>query len=447
MKKILMIALLLSFLGSCTEEQDNSIERNNRKNVSSERLTVTPEPTTPTPTPTEAATPTKGAPTPKPTATSTPTPTPTMAPCVATDEILTAEEFSGKVQIMDTVLQFPCRLKELMALANVTIEQYSYASISGYDPLNDTYAAESKNTLVIIFADESECRIVVENKDGVALKLEELYVTELYSESPCVFFPKGVYIGAHCSVLNEWKEYDSMVSGSSVARYKYQEAECKMEYSTLELGAEFTINVNNTTYCIDAVEYIPSFYVNLEQMTEMVQNYYPKDLAYHVPIVLSKSWRTGLIVYEGRRFAVTLEDSWMFDNPKTKEELLEKLGRELRYYNEDWNDWYYYTDTSDHTNEKIVVKEEETLTSVVNFWDYADFAGVDSITLDDGKQVRPENEQWKQFADVAVMSGGYLDAWKFTLEPLDQGEIPKEVETLFRDVVLEMAKSVREVEE
>ena len=452
MKKLLLMALLLAFIGGCaTKEPDDEINRNNRKNVSSERLTPTPM-VEPTVEPTKAPVPTNGlwvytTNTPTPTATSTPTPTPTLVPYVATEEILAAEEFSGKVQFMDTVVQFPCRLKELLALDNATIEQYEYASVNGYDPLNDTYAAESRNTLIMTFADESECRITVENKDGVALALGELYVTELYSESPCLFFPKGVSVGVHCSVLKEWQEHDSMVSGSSVACYKYQEAECKMEYSTLDLGAEFAIDVSNTTYNIDAVEYTPAFYVSMDQMTEMVQNYYPKDLAYHVPIVLSKSWRTGLIVYEGRRFAVALEDSWLFENPQTKEELLEELGRELRYYNEEWDDWYYYTDTADDTNEKIVVKEEETLTSVVNFWNYADFAGVDSITLEDGKQVRPEHEQWKQFADVAVMSGGYLDMWKFTLEPLDQGDVPEEVENLFREVVLEMAKSVKEVEE
>lgn len=442
MRKLVLAVLLLSFLGSCQmEEEPKSLERNNRKNVSGERLTETPAPT-----PTKAAVPTKGIPTPKPTATGTPTPTPTPVPYMAMEEILLADEFSGKVQMADTLLQFPCRLKEIMAISGLVVEQSPYASMNGYDPLNDTYAAESSNSLQIIFPDGSEARITVENKEQIALPMKELYVTEIYSESPCIFFPKGIGVGAHCSVLKEWKEHDSLVSGSSVARYKYQETEYKMEYGTLDLGAEFAIDVNNSTYYIDAVEYVPAFYVTMEHMTDMVQNTYPKDLSYHVPIVLSESWKAGLIVYEGRRFALALEDYWMFENPKTTDALLAELGRELQYFNEEWQEWYYYTDKADANNEKIVVKEEDNLISVVNFWDYADFEGVETLTMED-KQVRPEHEKWKRFAEVAVLYDGYVDNWKLTLEPLDQGDIPEEVNKMFRVVVLEMAESVKEVEE
>lgn len=122
------------------------------------------------------------------------------------------------------------------------------------------------------------------------------------------------------------------------------------------------------------------------------------------------------------------------------------MGRTMEYYNEEWESWYYWTDTSDTTNEKIVVKEDEVFYSVVNFWDYSDCAGKESILVSD-KQLRLRKEAWKLYADLAMLSGNYVDFWSFTVEALDQSEIPEEVETLFRDVVLIMAESVEIYEE
>ena len=59
----------------------------------------------------------------------------------------------------------------------------------------------------MVFADGSEAELEVENLSLVSLPLEELYVTELTSESSCIFFPKGVSVGVHCEILKEWKEF------------------------------------------------------------------------------------------------------------------------------------------------------------------------------------------------------------------------------------------------
>lgn len=442
MKKFLVFALFLVLMCGCQKEEGEAF---NREAFIRNDGTATPTPTK-EPTPTERPWYTIVTVTPRPTATNTPTPTPTMIPYEVADEILSADEFSGKVQIADTVLQLPCRLNEILEISNITVEQSPYSSLSGYDPLNNTYQADSENDLLVTFGDGSRGWLTVVNKERLDLPLEELYVTELISESPCIFFPKGVSVGAHCSVLKEWREHTSMVPGSYTACYKYKEAEYQNDYGKLDLGAAFEIDVNNTTYNIDEIKYTPAFYVSMEHMTELLERFYPENLVFHVPVALVKSWKTGLIVYEGRQFVVELEETWMYDAPKTTESLLETLGRELRYYNEEWDSWHYYTDTSDAANEKIVAKEEERLVSLVNFWDYSDFAGADTLTLDD-KLVRPEYEKWKKFANVAVSLDGYLNSWKFILTPMDQGDIPAEVNELFREVVLEMAESVKAGEE
>lgn len=126
---------------------------------------------------------------------------------------------------------------ETLAISGITVEQSKYSSLSGYDPLNDTYGPESNNDLHMIFPDGSEAWLMVENLGLTSLPLEELYVTD---------------------------------------------------YSTLDLGAEFEIDVNNTTYNIDEVKYTPTFYVSMDYMTEMLQTNYPEDLKYRVPIVLRK---------------------------------------------------------------------------------------------------------------------------------------------------------------
>ena len=149
MKKLIIIVFSLIFLCGCTDTQD-SPNRNNRKDPSSSRSMGTPTPE-PTPTPTEKlkAGVTK-RPEPTPTVTTKPTETPTPVPYVATEEILNAGMFSGKVQIMDTVLTFPCKLSEIMQLGS-GLELELYSSQNGYDPLNDTYGAGSRNTIKLIF--------------------------------------------------------------------------------------------------------------------------------------------------------------------------------------------------------------------------------------------------------------------------------------------------------
>ena len=444
MKKLVILVFLLVFLGGCTEQTETP-SRNNRKDAASERMTAAPTPTeTPIPEPTKVSpgwTITYVTATPKPTATNTPVPTPTMVPYAPTEEILTAEEFSRKVQVMDTVLTFPCRLKELSDIPGIVIEHSEYSSLNGYDPLNDTYGADSRNDLHVVFPDESEAWIQVENLSLDSLPIGELYVTELVSESPCIFFPKGVCVGTHCSVLREWREHDTLVPSSRVACYIYQEAECIIDHGTIDIGAEFEVDVNNTTYNIDEVKYTPTFYVDGAYMTEMLQNHYPDDIKYAVPIALASGWRAGLFVHEGRLFVMRLESSYLYENPKEPEALLAKLGRDMEYYNEEWDDWYFYCDTSDATNEKVVVQESETITTVINYWDYSDCKEVESILLD-GKQLRPRGDEWKLYAEVGtIIPDSNADLWQFSIEALDKGEIPEEVVRLFRKVVSKMAGS------
>lgn len=447
MKKLILAVFVLIFLGGCTLIQEETPDRSNRKDVSSSRMTSTPTPTatsTPTPEPTKASsgwTITYVTATPRPTATETPTPTPTMVPFEPSEEILAAEEFSCKVQIMDTVLKFPCRLKEITQIPGIVVEQSEYSSLNGYDPLNDLYGAESRNDLHVLFPDESEAWLQVENLGITSLPMGELYVTELVSESPCIFFPKGVSVGVHCSILKEWREHNELVTSSKVARYIYQEAECFIDHGTIDIGAEFDIYVNNTSYNIDEIKYTPTFYVDGAYMTEMINNHYPNDLKYTVPIALESGWRVGLIVQDDRQFVMQLENSYLFENPQEPEALLALLGRDMQYYHEDWGDWYYERETSEETNEKVIVQNSEAISTVINFWDYSDVKGKESVLIN-GKQYRAKGDEWKSYAETGTLiAGGNADLWLFSIEALDKGEIPEEVMRVFRKVVRTMAES------
>ena len=237
-----------------------------------------------------------------------------------------------------------------------------------------------------------------------------------------------------------------MVPGSYSASYFYYEAMYANYYGRRELGAEFDIEVNNTTYNIDEVNYTPSFYVSMQQLTEHVENAYPTDLKFGIPIAMNDGWRTGLLVYDNRHFVVEYNSSYLYDAPKTPEELLDKLGRDMQYFNTEKEDWYYYRDTSDETNEKVIVQEGETLSTVINFWDYSDALGEDGVMID-GKQLYPREDEWKAHAEVGVISEGYIDLWEFSIGAIDEGEIPEEVMEIFRKVVLHMAESMTTYEE
>lgn len=450
-KKVWIVSLFLIVLCGCLEEPET--DRSNRKNVSSSRITATPVPATPTPTATPSPKPSstkRSTPTPTCTPTQTCTPTPTPVPYIATEEILGAEEYSGKVQIADTVLTLPCRLGEIMKISGIGLSQSKYSSLDGYDPLYDIYKPGSRNTLVMVFTDGSEAELEVENLSLVSLPLEELYVTELTSESPCIFFPKGVCVGVHCEILKEWKEYDNLVAGSERARYQYYEAEYEMDYSgKREIGAEYEVYVNNATYNIEEVHYIPTFYVNIVQTTEVTKIAYPKNLKFELPIALNDSWKAGLIVYDNRYFVVEHETSYLYDHEgtvDTPEKLLARLGRDLEYYNtEGWEGWKYYLDTSEKTNKKVIVQNNETICSVINAWDYSDVAGENGVMID-GMAMFPKEDSWKYYAEVGVMYGGYVDLWMFSVGALDKGEIPEEVRSVFWQVVQQMAESMTEYE-
>lgn len=446
MKKLFIVVLLLMFLCSCTDKEATP-DRDNRKNVSSSRMTSTPKPTatsTPTPIITERI---RATATPKPTATATPTCTPVPLLYMAKKEVVISEVYSGKVQIMDTMFTLPCKLGELLVLSDITLEQSRYSSLDGYDPLNNTYRPESRNTLIMTFPDGSEAELEVENLGLEFLPLEELYITQMTSQSPYIIFPKGVQVGNNCAILKEWGDYDNLASGSYVGRYSYYEAEYEMDYSgTREIGVKFEIDVNNTTYNIDKITYVPAFYVDFRHVTETVRNYYPKDLKYELPIALTDGWKAGLLVYDNREFIVEYTSSYLYETPETPEALLMELGRAMKYYNEERGYWDYYLDTSKERNEKVIVQDGEPIRTVINYWDYSDALEETGVIID-GKAMFPRKDSWKSYAEVGIMYEDYIDLWMFSVSAIDHGEIPEDVMNTFRQVVQRMAETVVEYEE
>lgn len=137
----------------------------------------------------------------------------------ASEEILAAEMYSGKVQVKDKIFTFPISVAELLNEGAVITEKN----------VTEDYLIDADDTKygIDVKINGKSASIDVKNKSKTMASVKDCDVVRVdFGYCDNVFFPKGVTSGTTLSELTEkWGEFDedASINGSDYLSYRYYE--------------------------------------------------------------------------------------------------------------------------------------------------------------------------------------------------------------------------------